>query len=97
MRIMIKFISLLFPLKLTETIKNKLAQGVRVKGVDYAPIEASVRKSHRRNLDPDVTHANQWLNVSLQEGKNREIRKVFQHFNLTVRDRKSTRLNSSHT
>lgn len=55
-----------------------------MKGVDYAPIEASVKRLHSQNLDPEKKAHNQWLWVTLQEGKNREIRKVFQHFNLTV-------------
>ncbi|MEO1544239.1 MAG: hypothetical protein AAFR75_09510, partial [Pseudomonadota bacterium] len=44
-------------------------------GIKYGPIEASV---------DTASGANQWLNVGLREGKNREIRKVLAHLKLEV-------------
>lgn len=53
----------------------RLAAGVSVDGVDYGPIKAEI----------DTTKgANCWLTIGLREGKNREVRKVFEHFGHTV-------------
>lgn len=54
---------------------NKLKKGVRVEGVSYGPIEAT--------LDTEKG-ANQWLTVGIREGKNREVRKVLAHIGLKV-------------
>ena len=54
----------------------KLARGVTVEGVNYGPIEASI--------DREQSGANVWLNVTLKEGKNREIRKVMAQLGLQV-------------
>ncbi len=52
-----------------------LARGVTIEGVKYAGIEAGL--DSRRGT-------NAWLTVSLREGRNREIRRVMQHLNLSV-------------
>ena len=52
-----------------------LTRGITVEGVRYGPIEASLETG---------TAKNSWLNVSLSEGKNREIRKVLEHLKLNV-------------
>lgn len=52
-----------------------LADGVTVEGVRYGPIEASIDSEKG---------ANAWLSLSLQEGKNREIRRVLEHIGLEV-------------
>jgi len=52
-----------------------LEDGVTVSGVPYGPIKAVLDKQQR---------ANAWLTVSLQEGRNREIRKVMEHLGLEV-------------
>jgi 23S rRNA pseudouridine2605 synthase len=54
----------------------KLAQGITIDGVRYGPIEATMERAQ--------TGANVWLVVTLQEGKNREIRKVMAHLGLQV-------------
>ena len=58
-------------MKALERLKN----GVTVEGVRYGPIEATVESKQG---------ANSWLNVSLTEGRNREIRRVFEHLGMTV-------------
>jgi 23S rRNA pseudouridine2605 synthase len=52
-----------------------LARGVTIEGVRYAPIEAGLDSRKGDNA---------WLTVALQEGKNREIRRVMAHLGLAV-------------
>ena len=52
-----------------------LAGGVTIEGLRYGPIQA--------RLD-SRSGANAWLTVSLQEGKNREVRRACQHLGLRV-------------
>ena len=52
-----------------------LENGVTVSGIKYGPIRAQLDKQSR---------ANAWLTVSLEEGRNREIRKVMEHMGLEV-------------
>lgn len=59
----------------TEEDFAKLAKGLTVDGVQYGPVEASV---------DSAKGANAWLTVSLQEGKNREIRRLFEHLGYPV-------------
>jgi 23S rRNA pseudouridine2605 synthase len=54
----------------------KLARGVTVEGERYGPIDARLEKVQ--------TGSNVWLVVELQEGKNREIRKVMNYLGLQV-------------
>lgn len=55
---------------------DKLKKGVTVEGVKYKPIKAV--------LETQKDKANQWLHVTLHEGKNREIRRVMEYLNLQV-------------
>ncbi|MCH2547334.1 MAG: rRNA pseudouridine synthase [Alphaproteobacteria bacterium] len=48
-----------------------LKKGLVIDDVHYGSISASIESE---------THSNCWLNVGLTEGKNREIRRVFEHF-----------------
>jgi 23S rRNA pseudouridine2605 synthase len=52
-----------------------LANGITVDSMKYGPIEASIDSAKGRNS---------WVTVALREGKNREIRKVFEHFGYPV-------------
>jgi len=52
-----------------------LARGITVDGVKYGPILAGLDSRQGTNA---------WLTVSLQEGKNREVRRVMQHLDLHV-------------
>ena len=60
---------------LDETRLESLADGITVEGIKYGEIQAQLDK---RRGD------NSWITVSLQEGKNREIRKVMEHLGLRV-------------
>ncbi len=52
-----------------------LARGITLEGFEYGPIEARLDK---------VQGSNAWLTVALREGKNREIRRVLEHFGWPV-------------
>jgi 23S rRNA pseudouridine2605 synthase len=54
---------------------GRLHRGITVDGVRYGPIEARLERVQGRNL---------WVSVALQEGKNREIRKVLEALGLQV-------------
>lgn len=53
----------------------RLRAGITVDGVRYGAIEATVDTSGK---------SNSWLSVSLREGKNREVRRVFEHLGFQV-------------
>ena len=54
---------------------SRLAQGITVEGIHYGAIRAQLLRQSGRNS---------WVEVTLHEGKNREIRRVFAHMNLQV-------------
>jgi 23S rRNA pseudouridine2605 synthase len=59
----------------TPKMLAEMKKGVTVEGVHYGSVEAVV----------DSTKGdNSWLTVSLKEGKNREIRRIFEHFGCKV-------------
>ncbi|MDF2965365.1 MAG: RNA-binding protein [Rickettsiaceae bacterium] len=53
---------------------KKLEKGMTIEGVSYKPAKIELIKAG----------TNSWFKVTLTEGKNREIRKIFSHFNLSV-------------
>ena len=59
----------------TEAEITGLGRGLSIDGWDYGPIEATVDSENG---------ANTWLTVRLREGKNREIRRVFEHLRYPV-------------
>jgi 23S rRNA pseudouridine2605 synthase len=56
-----------------ETLGRK---GIVIDGMRYTPMRVSVER------ESETT--NTWLKVTITEGKNREIRKIMEHFNLDV-------------
>ena len=54
----------------------KLARGISVEGINYGPIHAEMERAQ--------SGSNVWLAVTLNEGRNREIRKVMAHLGLQV-------------
>ena len=54
---------------------EKLSKGITVEGVKYQPIKAVLDRE---------TGANNWLTVTLTEGKNREVRKALESLDLMV-------------
>jgi len=61
----------------TQDQLDRLREGIAVEGVHYGPI-------HARLEDNKGGGVNQWITVTLSEGKNREVRKVLEALDLTV-------------
>lgn len=53
---------------------HSLNKGIKIDGVKYGPIKIELEKEG----------TNSWFKISLHEGKNREVKKVLEHFGLTV-------------
>ena len=54
---------------------KKLEQGCVIAGIKYGKTEIKILRSSKNN---------HWVQITLSEGKNREIRKLFSHINLQV-------------
>jgi len=52
-----------------------LMDGIAIDGVRYGPIDANLERRTGRN---------QWIEMTLTEGKNREVRRVLEHLGLKV-------------
>ena len=59
----------------TQDQLEELAEGVEIEGVRYGSINANLERSTGRN---------RWIEMSLTEGKNREVRRVLAHLGLQV-------------
>ena len=63
----------------TQATLDTLKDGITVEGVRYGPVDAKLDKAK-----DGPQGANLWLTVSLQEGKNREVRRVLEAIGLKV-------------
>ncbi|MDR2667150.1 MAG: rRNA pseudouridine synthase [Holosporales bacterium] len=62
--------------EVTEEMRSMLKKGMCIEGVKYAPlIVTTINRGNGKNC---------WLNCILKEGKNREIRKLFGYFGISV-------------
>lgn len=61
--------------RVSQKMLEELKKGVTHEGVHYGSIDAKIDSKKGDNI---------WLTVSLKEGKNRELRKVFEHFDCKV-------------
>jgi 23S rRNA pseudouridine2605 synthase len=61
--------------RIDESRLAALQQGIEIDGFQYGPIQATLDR---------VQGSNAWLSVALREGKNREIRRVLEHFGWAV-------------
>ncbi len=60
---------------ITQDQLDELAEGITVEGVRYGRIIANLERS---------TGHNKWIELTLTEGKNREVRRVLEHLGLQV-------------
>ncbi len=61
--------------KIEQVELDKLSRGIVVDGIKYGAIDATLERVQGHNV---------WLLVAIKEGKNREVRKVFEHLGLKV-------------
>jgi 23S rRNA pseudouridine2605 synthase len=54
---------------------EELAEGITIEGIHYGSINANLERRTGRNC---------WIEMSLTEGKNREVRRVLEHLGLQV-------------
>lgn len=54
---------------------DSIREGLTVNGIHYGPIEATLERKQGGNV---------WLTMVIKEGKNREIKRILEHFDLTV-------------
>lgn len=59
----------------TQAQLNKLKNGITIDGIKYGSIDAQLEREQGANV---------WINVALREGKNREIKIVFESMDLQV-------------
>ena len=61
--------------QVTQAQLERLADGIAIEGVHYGSIDANLERRTGRNC---------WIEMSLTEGKNREVRRVLAHLGLQV-------------
>ncbi|OYW87449.1 MAG: hypothetical protein B7Z20_05100 [Sphingobium sp. 32-64-5] len=61
--------------EISQTQLEDLIEGIEIDGIRYGRIDANLERRTGRN---------QWIEMTLTEGKNREVRRVLEHLGLTV-------------
>ena len=62
--------------EISQTQLDDLIEGITIEGVRYGKIDA--------NLERRTSDRHQWVEMTLTEGKNREVRRVLEHLGLQV-------------
>jgi 23S rRNA pseudouridine2605 synthase len=60
---------------ISQTQLEDLVEGITIEGIHYGKIDANLERRTGRN---------QWIEMTLTEGKNREVRRVLEHLGLQV-------------
>src|SRR3546814_16890920 len=60
---------------ISQTQLEDLVEGITIDGIRYGKIDANLERRTGRN---------QWIELTLTEGKNREVRRVLEHLGLQV-------------
>jgi 23S rRNA pseudouridine2605 synthase len=61
--------------EITQEQLDRLKDGIEIDGMHYGPVEAHVDREQGANM---------WLTLGLREGKNREVKRILEHFGLVV-------------
>ncbi len=61
--------------EVSQAALESLIDGIEIEGVRYGPIDANMERRTGRNV---------WIELSLAEGKNREVRRVLEHLGVQV-------------
>ncbi|EGC39465.1 hypothetical protein DICPUDRAFT_147740 [Dictyostelium purpureum] len=61
--------------KITQEMQDIFTKGIVIDNIKYKPIEVIVDKESKNNS---------WVVIKIKEGKNREIRKILEYFNIKV-------------
>ena len=61
--------------EITQDQLDQLKNGIEIEGMHYGPVEAHVDREQGSNI---------WLTLGLREGKNREVKRILEHFGLMV-------------
>jgi 23S rRNA pseudouridine2605 synthase len=64
--------------EVTQGQLEALSEGVEIDGMRYGPIDANLERSGSGSA------RNQWIEMTITEGKNREVRRVLEHLGLQV-------------
>ncbi|MFI4997183.1 MAG: pseudouridine synthase, partial [Hyphomicrobiales bacterium] len=61
--------------EITQDQLDLLKDGIEIEGMHYGPVDAHVDREQGSNM---------WLTLGLREGKNREVKRILEHFGLKV-------------
>ena len=61
--------------RVDRTLPQQVQRGLTIDGIFYGPMTLTIDESQGANV---------WITLTLYEGKNREIRKIIQHFGLSL-------------
>lgn len=65
--------------EVTQEQLESLSEGVEIEGVRYGPIDANLERGSAKSGG-----RNQWIEMTITEGKNREVRRVLEYLDLKV-------------